>query len=66
MKRTLEILRVLFVDEGREVTAIIKNHVEALAIGEGSEGLLNTPSVFFLSLTLPGIDRDAGSSNSIR
>lgn len=50
--------------QGRKVTAIIKDHVEVLAIRERGEGLLNTPTVFLLGLALPGVDRDAGGSNA--
>ena len=39
-----------------QVTSIIEDHVERLAIGKGSDGLLNAPVIFLLSLTLPRED----------
>lgn len=59
----LQHLGVLLMDEGGEVTAIIKDEVEALAILEGSELLLETPLVLLLGLALPGENRDTGGSN---
>lgn len=59
----LEHLRVLLVDESGKITTIVEDQVEALAILEGSELLLETPLVFLLSLTLPGEDGDTSSSN---
>ena len=34
-----------------------------LTIGEGGEGLFDAPEVLLLSLTLPGVDRNASSSD---
>ena len=45
-------------DEGGEVAAIIEDHVEGLAVGEGSQGLLDAPVVLVLSLALPRVDRN--------
>lgn len=59
----LQHLGVLLMDEGGEVTAVIKDEVEALAILEGSELLLETPLVLLLGLALPGENRDTGGSN---
>jgi hypothetical protein len=53
----------LLVDEVGEVTTIVEDHVEGLAVGEGSETLLNTPDVLLFGLTLPGEDRNTGGSN---
>lgn len=50
----LEHLGVLAVDEGGEVTTVIKDEVELLAILEGLELLLQAPLVLLLGLTLPG------------
>lgn len=50
---TSEVLRVLVVNEGREVSTIVKNHVQGLVAGEGSQSLLNAPQVLFLGLALP-------------
>ena len=38
-----------------EVTAIVEDHVEGLAIRE-EDGLLDAPHIFLVSLSLPGID----------
>jgi len=59
----LEHLRVLLVDEGSQVAAVVEDQVEVLAVLEGSELLLEAPLVFLLGLTLPGEDGHAGSSN---
>lgn len=59
----LEHLRVLLVDKGSEVTTVVEDQVEVLAILEGSELLLQAPVVLLLGLALPGKDRYAGSSN---
>ena len=64
-RRTFKVLGVLLVDEGGEVTAIVKDHVEGLAVGEGGERLLNAPVVLFLSLALPSEDGDASGSDAM-
>merc|ERR1719430_1421228 len=46
-----------------EITTIVEDHVQGLAIGK-NKGLLDTPDIFFISLALPGIDWDTTSSNS--
>jgi hypothetical protein len=51
------------VDEGSQVTAIVENQVQALAVLEGGELLLEAPLVLLLGLALPGEDGDAGSRN---
>ena len=61
---TWEVLGVLVVDKGGEVTSVIEDHVEGLALWEGSEGLVDTPDVLLLGLTLPGVDGDTGSGDS--
>lgn len=50
----LELLRVLLVDEGGEVTTVIEDEVELLAVLEGRELLLQAPVVLLIGLTLPG------------
>jgi hypothetical protein len=60
----LEELGVLLVDEGGEVTSVVEDEVEGLAIGEGREGLLNAPDVLLLGLALPGVDRDTGGGDT--
>jgi hypothetical protein len=58
-----EELRVFVVDEGGEVTTVVEDHVQRLAIGETLDGLVNTPEVFLFGLTLPGEDGDAGDGD---
>lgn len=53
-----EVLGVLLVDEGREVATVVEDHVEGLAVGERAEGLLDTPKILLLGLTLPRVDGD--------
>lgn len=55
---TREKLGVLLVDDRSKVTAVIKDHIELLAILEGAKLLLNAPNVLLLSFTLPGKNRD--------
>lgn len=59
----LEHLGVLLVDEGSEVTTVVEDEVELAIVLEGSELLLEAPVVLLLGLTLPGEDRNTGSSN---
>ena len=58
-------MRELLVDEGCQVTSIVENHVQRLAISKTSDSLFNAPIVLFLGLAFPGKDGDAGSSDSI-
>jgi hypothetical protein len=58
-----EELRVFFVDEGGEVTAVVEDQVQRLATGETLDGLVNTPGVFLFGLTLPSEDGDAGDGD---
>lgn len=59
----LEHLGVLLVDESSEVTSVVEDQVEVLAVLEGSELLLQAPVVLLLGLALPGKDRDTGGGN---
>ena len=59
----LEHLRVLLVDESSEVTTVVEDQVQALAVLESCELLLEAPLVFLLGLALPGEDRYAGGGN---
>ena len=45
-----------------EITTVIQDHVKRLAIWE-DDGLFNTPDIFIISLSLPGIDWDTKGSN---
>jgi hypothetical protein len=60
----VEHLGVLGVDKGGEVTTVVEDEVELLAILEGEELLLKAPLVLLLGLTLPGEDGDTGSGDS--
>jgi hypothetical protein len=59
----LEHLGVLLVDKGSEVTAVVEDQVQALAVLEGSELLLEAPLVLLLGLALPRKDGDTSGSN---
>lgn len=50
----LELLRVLVVDKRGQVTTVVEDEVELLAILESGELLVQAPVVLLLSLTLPG------------
>ena len=59
---SLQVLWVLLVDEVGQVTAIVQDHVEGLAILE-DERLLDAPQVLLLCLALPREHRNAGLSD---
>ena len=63
---TLELLGELGVDQGSQVTTVVQDEVELLAILESLELLLQAPVVLLLRLALPGKDGDTGSSNRRR
>ena len=50
---TLELLRVLVVDERGQITTVVEDKVELLAILESGELLVQAPVVLLLGLTLP-------------
>lgn len=60
---TVELLGELVVDKGGQVTTVIEDEVEFLAILEGRELLLQAPVVLLIGLTLPGEDRYTSGSN---
>lgn len=62
---TGEVLGVFLMDDSREIASIVEDHVEGLSTLESSDGLLDAPLVFLLSLALPGEDGHTGSSNAI-
>ena len=64
-QRTLNILGEFLMDKVGKVTAIIQDHVQGLSIGE-HKGLLDTPHVLLVGLSLPGIDWDASDGNGSR
>merc|ERR1719494_1565294 len=53
---------VFFVNKVCQVTTIVENHIQRLAISKVN-CLLDTPDIFFVSFSLPGIDRDASYSD---
>lgn len=59
----LELLGVLVVDEVGQVTAVVENQVELLAVLESAQLLLQAPVVLLLGLALPGKDGDARGGN---
>ena len=63
---TREEFGVFLVNEGGEVTTVVKDQVQRLATGETLDGLFDTPEVFFLCLALPGEDGDTGTGDSGR
>ena len=57
---TLQILRVLLVDERGKIASIVENHVQGLSTRESRQGLLNAPGVLLFRLAFPREDRNAG------
>ena len=64
--RTRKVLGIFFMDQSREVSSIIKDHVESLATLESGQRLLNAPSIFFFRFTFPSEHRDTSSSDAKR
>ena len=58
-----EELGVFFVDVVGKITTVVEDQVQSLAVGEALDGLVNTPVVLILGLTLPGEYRDASGSD---
>merc|ERR1719361_3018489 len=58
----LQILGILLVNQVGEVTSVIQDHVERLTVRE-EDGLLDTPDVLLVGLSLPGIDWDSTGSH---
>ena len=58
----LDVLGELLVDKVGEVTSIVEDHVQGLAIGE-DEGLLNAPDVLLIGLSLPGVHGHSNGGN---
>lgn len=63
-KLTVKVLRVLFVNESGQISTIVQDHVQWLSLGESSEGLFDTPNVFFLGFTFPSVNWDTSSGDS--
>jgi hypothetical protein len=60
----VKVLGVLVVDQVGQISSIVEDHVEGLSVGESTEGLLDTPVVLLLGLSLPGKDGNTGGSDS--
>lgn len=59
----LEHLWVLLVDKSGQISTIVEDDVEGLAVLEGNQLLLQAPLVLLLGLTLPGEDWDTSSGD---
>jgi hypothetical protein len=59
----LELLGVLGVDQRGQVTTVVEDQVQLLAVLEGNQLLLETPVVLLLGLALPGEDGDTSGGN---
>ena len=59
----LELLGELVVNEGSQVTTVVEDEVELLAILEGLELLLQAPFVLLVSLTFPGEATNVSSAS---
>ena len=57
-------LRILLVDDRREVSAVIENHVQGLTTREARDGLLDAPVVLLLGLALPRKDGHTSGGNA--
>ena len=51
-------------DKGGQVTTVIEDHVQGLAVLEAEDGLVDAPLVLLLGLALPGKDGDASRSDA--
>ena len=56
-------LGVLVEDDVGQITAIVENHVQRLALFTEEERLLNAPLIFLLRHAFPSIDWNSGSGN---
>ena len=52
-------------NQGGQVTSIIKDHVQGFTAIEAGNSLLDAPSVFFLGFTFPGEDWNASRGNTM-
>lgn len=53
----------LLVDKVGQITTIIQDHVQGLAVRE-DDGLLDAPHILLVGFSLPGVDGHASGSNS--
>ena len=53
-------------DKGGQVSAVVEDHVQGLAILEAEDGLVNAPLVLLLGLTLPGEDGDTSGGDAAK
>jgi len=60
---TLQHLWVLLVNQSGQVSTVVQDQVQLLAVLESKQLLLNTPQVLFLGLTLPSENWNTSSGN---
>ena len=60
---TGKVLWVLVMNQSSKITSIIKNQVQRFSIWKSSEGLFDTPKVFFFGFTFPSVNRYTGCGN---
>jgi len=53
-------------NKGGQVASVIKDHVQGFATLKPGKSLLNAPSIFFLTFTFPGEDRNTGRCNTTK
>merc|ERR1719500_1280867 len=59
---SLDVLGELLMDKVGEISSVVEDHVQWLAIGE-DEGLLDAPDVLLVGLPLPGVDGHTDSGD---
>ena len=59
----LEHLRVLLVEHGGQIAAIVQHHVGIPGLAVLKDGLLDTPLIFLFCFAFPGKNRDASCSD---
>jgi hypothetical protein len=61
---TLEELRILLMNHVCQVSSIIEDHVQWLAIGKAFDGLFDAPVILLLALAFPCEDGGPGRSDA--
>ena len=59
----LEHFRVLLVQHGGQIAAIIEHHIGIPGLAVLKDGLLDTPFIFFFCFAFPGKNGDASGSD---
>ncbi len=57
---------ILFMEQGREVAAVVQNHIGFPAGYIGANSALETPVVFFIGFAFPGKHRNSALGNGRR